>query len=379
MLSQVIEEYLLWMIDRGYYRKVFKQTEHILSCFSGFIEKYQIQRENIFTHTTLAAFEKEYKDKRNAGSFVRGLWQYLYKQGKIIEPLVKKAPIPEIYEDYLSYYSHRAKADKVQRARKLLSAFNDYLGQDVKSLSSLKITDIDSFLALYTISFNPAVRRNERSYLQGFLRYLYFELKILKRDLASLLKSPPIYTQARPPKFLRSDELERLFKNLKPEKDAEIRAYAMFHLAYSLGLRPCEISLINLDDISFKDRQIKIRDRKNTVPIILPLSDDTIKALAAYIIAVRPKSKERRLFLGLIAPYNPLCSAVVSRAVSRLVRYANPSASAYWLRHTFAQNLLEAGASIFEVKEMLGHESINTTEKYLRINIKLMREVLFDE
>jgi len=51
----------------------------------------------------------------------------------------------------------------------------------------------------------------------------------------------------------------------------------------------------------------------------------------------------------------------------------------YWLRHTYAQNLLQAGLSIYEVKEMLGHTSIESTRRYLHIHIKLMREVLFDE
>jgi site-specific recombinase XerD len=57
----------------------------------------------------------------------------------------------------------------------------------------------------------------------------------------------------------------------------------------------------------------------------------------------------------------------------------NPNATAYWLRHTYAQNLLQAGASLFEIKELLGHDSIESTRKYLLIHIKLMRKVLFDE
>jgi site-specific recombinase XerD len=55
------------------------------------------------------------------------------------------------------------------------------------------------------------------------------------------------------------------------------------------------------------------------------------------------------------------------------------ASSAYWLRHTYAQNLLEAGASLYEIKEMLGHNTIESTRQYLHIHIMLMREVLFDE
>jgi site-specific recombinase XerD len=61
------------------------------------------------------------------------------------------------------------------------------------------------------------------------------------------------------------------------------------------------------------------------------------------------------------------------------MRKAGTPGSAYWLRHTYAQNLLEAGASVFEIKEMLGHDRIQTTSRYLKIHITMMREVLFDE
>ncbi len=61
------------------------------------------------------------------------------------------------------------------------------------------------------------------------------------------------------------------------------------------------------------------------------------------------------------------------------MKKAGLSASAYWLRHSYAQNLLEAETSIFDIKEMLGHDRIQTTRRYLHIHTRLMREVLFDE
>jgi len=377
MLKQAIEEYLLWMISTCYSEKTWKIAEYTLRRFADFTEK--LTWEEIFTHSTLRAFAERHTSSHSAGRFTRCLWRYLYKQGKVVEPLVRKKPLPEVYEDYLIYYGQKALPDKVHRIRKIFSAFHDYLTQNKKSLGAIKITDIDAFLARYSASFNPKVRQNERYNIQGFLRYLYLERKVLRKDLASLLKSPPLYAQAQPPKFLRGYELQRLFKDFKPETPQEIRAYAMLHLAFSLGLRSCEISKLTLDDISFREKEIRIIDRKNTIPLTLPLSEDTIKAIAAYIIGVRPTSKQRHVFLGLFPPYAPICSAVVARAISKVVRSVNPLASAYWLRHTHAQQLLESGASIFEIKEMLGHESINTSEKYLRIYPNLMREVLFDD
>jgi site-specific recombinase XerD len=173
--------------------------------------------------------------------------------------------------------------------------------------------------------------------------------------------------------------VQKVFAGLELTTDVDIRTYAMVHLAYMLGLRPQEICSLTLDDISFRRGELKVEDRKTKKPIKLPLPEEVIKAIAAYLIGVRPQSKHRTLFLALKAPYGPLTPGVVGYYVSNCMRQAAPCSSAYWLRHTYAQNLLEAGVSIYEIKEMLGHDSIESTKKYLHIHIKLMRKVLFDE
>jgi site-specific recombinase XerD len=112
----------------------------------------------------------------------------------------------------------------------------------------------------------------------------------------------------------------------------------------------------------------------------LPLPRPTIKALAAYIAWDRPKDPGHRILLcSTLPPYGPLAPMTVSLDIRKSFQKAGLKGSAYWLRHTYAQNLLQAGASIFEIKEMLGHDIIKTSRKYLSVHTKLMREVLFDE
>ena len=161
--------------------------------------------------------------------------------------------------------------------------------------------------------------------------------------------------------------------------DSHIRTYAMMHLAYSLGLRRQEIALITLDDIWFSKAELTLTDRKNTHPITLPIPDATLKAVAAYRIAVRPKSKHKTLFLSLHPPYRPVNPNTMGYHIRKAMRAAGLPSTTYWLRHTYAQNLLESGASVFEIKEMLGHDDIESTKKYLRVHITLMAKVLFDE
>lgn len=153
----------------------------------------------------------------------------------------------------------------------------------------------------------------------------------------------------------------------------------MIHLAFSLGLRPCEISSIRLDDVAFQVSEICLNRRKNDTPIRLPLGENTLKAIVAYVVNARPKSRSRALFFNLNAPFTAVSATTVSHRIGTTLRQAGLNGSAYALRHSYAQTLLEQGVSIFEIKHMMGHDRIQTTRRYLHIDLTLMRKVLFGE
>jgi integrase len=115
----------------------------------------------------------------------------------------------------------------------------------------------------------------------------------------------------------------------------------MMHLAYTLGLRPKEITLIKLDDISFSKAELNLTDRKNNRPITLPISDVTLKAVAAYRIA-RPHAKHNTLFISLYPPYRPVSPNTIGQHIRKAMKTAGLPSTTYWLRHTYAQNLLES-------------------------------------
>ena len=82
--------------------------------------------------------------------------------------------------------------------------------------------------------------------------------KILTNDLAPMVIGRREYGQAKPPKFLRPAEVQQLFASLNPSSASGIRTYAMVHLAYTMGLRPIEISQIRLDDIGFSQQLLRL-------------------------------------------------------------------------------------------------------------------------
>lgn len=379
-LQQAIDDYLRWMTPKGYSPGTYQSHRRELNKFLYFVTQRRINWDDIFTFDTLQLFQKQREMKHPHA--VRRLARYLFEQKRIHQPIQPPVQrLPKIYEQYLIYRSKIRHADdrRIKHIRRVLGPFHAHLKRSNIDLSTLTIEQIDAFSSEFNSRFAPQTRKLYRSYLRGFLSYLYHERKMLKKDLAPLVVGAPMFAQAKPPMFLRPHELKRLYDRMDISSPTGLRTYAMLELGYKLGLRPKEICLITLDDISFSEGELTLNDRKNTNPIKLPLPESTLKAMAAYIIGARPKSDHRILFLGLKAPYGPITAAMVNHHLKIVMRKANLPSTAYWLRHTYAQNLLEAGASIYEIKEMLGHDSIESSRKYLHIHIKLMRKVLFDE
>jgi len=380
-VKQAIDDYLLWLISNGYASSTCNRYERILNRFHEFVLGNSLSWNAVFTADTLARFES-HCGHTLVITAVTGLSRYLFQHKRIPQPIDRAiTPLPQIYEEYLAQYAELRQVHRLHllRARKLLGTLHEHLNSKNIPLRSLTIEQIDMFLADYNRSYARVSQQNNRSYVRGFLRYLFEQRRTITKDLAALVVGAPVFAHCTPPKFLRPHEVQTLFSSQSLSTPGDLRRYALLHIAFHVGLRPKEISLIRLDDISFAKAEITLPERKSANPIVLPLPEGTIKALAAYIVGARPRSDHRAVFLLHRAPYTPLRPATVSVEIKRCFLRANLSASAYWLRHTYAQNLLEAGTSIFEIKEMMGHDSLQSSRRYLHIHPTLMRKVLFDE
>jgi site-specific recombinase XerD len=383
LLIDVILDYTGWLKSLETQRGSTAQLRHIriLRDFALYVIHQGLSWDEMFTFKTIQEFQAESGYKGVSG-VLTALSDYLISRGKVDHPfqLAKpKPPLPDLYEAYLFYHTESLEGSPglLKRIRRVLSPLHDYLGKHDIPLSKIKIEHCDAFLATFKVS--DYSRKLYRSCLRGFLKYLYHEKGILKRDLAPLLVGPPQFAQRRLPKFLRPLQVKKLFASLKLSTPTQVRTYAMVHLAYSLGLRPAEISKITLDDISFQQGELTLRERKGGDLITLPLPENTIKAIALYVSKARPPGTSRRLFLVHQFPYRSLGPHLVALYIGEAMKHAGLPSSAYWLRHTYAQNLLLTGRSIFEVKEMLGHQNIQCTHRYLYIDVKLMRSALFHE
>jgi integrase/recombinase XerD len=381
LLMEVILDYTGWLKETQGRSTASLRHIRIVRDFSVYVIQKDLSWDEMFTFKTIDAFQAE-RGYRGVSGALTALSDYLLSRGKIAQPFPlsrPKPPLAGLYEEYRLYHAQSlgSSAALIRQIRTVLRPFHAYLEKNGIVLSALKIEHCDAFLATFNVSDHS--RRIYRHCLRGFLKYLYHESGTLKRDLAPLLVGPPQFAQRRLPRFLRPQQMKKLFASLKLSTRTQIRTYAMMHLASSLGLRPAEISRITLDDLSFQQGEITLRERKGGELLTLPLPETTLKAIALYVSKARPPSPSRHLFLVHHFPYRPVGSNNVVGSIKEAMKQAGLPSSAYWLRHTYAQNLLFTGRSIYEVKEMMGHQSIQSTHRYLHIDTKLMRKVLFHE
>jgi site-specific recombinase XerD len=379
VLLGAILDYFSWLSGA----RESKHFREVLIDFTIFSTQKGIGWDDMFTFETFREFRKYTRLKKTSHALC-GLSAYLHDKGAVARPLAiphYQVHLPDIYEAYLIHVGQVRDFSKgsIGSIRRVLASLHQYLEGKRIDLASIKIEHLDAFLREFDKPFALQTRKGYRNHLRGFLKYLYFERRLLRADLAPLLVGPPDFGQAKPPKFLRRWEVDRLLLSLTLETPTEIRTYAMVHLAYTLGLRPVEISAIRLDDISFQRAELTVPRRKTNQPAILPLPEKTLKAVAAYVLNARPASDSREVFLTASRPHKPVSPPTVIHHIAKAIRKAGLSATTYWLRHSYAQHLLQIGRTIYEIKEMMGHKSIQSTQRYLHIHTVLMRKVIFDE
>lgn len=172
------------------------------------------------------------------------------------------------------------------------------------------------------------------------------------------------------PKSLSAQQAAKLLDQA-PETQAEARDRALLELMYSAGLRASEVVGINLPDIDWRERSLRIRGKGSKDRIAL-FGETAMSALKDYL-AVGERSPDGPLFLGHSG--RRLTTRTVQNIVKRWAQSAGlPSeVSPHTLRHSFATHLLDNGADLKTVQQLLGHESLATTQVYTHVSIERLK------
>jgi site-specific recombinase XerD len=211
--------------------------------------------------------------------------------------------------------------------------------------------------------------------LRSFLRFLLQRGEI-DVDLAASVLTVADWRLSTVPKYLAAEEIERLLEALDRGTSTGRRDYAILLLLARLGLRAGEVVALELEDIDWRAGELNVRG-KGLRHDRLPLLSEVGEALAAYLHTDRPKSPTRRVFLCMKAPCRGLAgpstvTTIVRRALERAGLHP-PTKGAHLLRHSLATGMLNHGASMAEVRELLRHRASATTEIYAKVDFSALR------
>ena len=173
------------------------------------------------------------------------------------------------------------------------------------------------------------------------------------------------------PKHLNDERIELLFGNVKGPRDR-----AMFMLMLRCGLRVEEVAHLNLGNIDLKRRMLLIQDGKGAKDRVAYMSNDALRVLVEYL-RVRPATRARRVFLVEKGPLTgqPISIRGIQKRREYYAKQINLRISCHHLRHTMATQMLNADADLSTIQDLLGHNSIRTTQRYCRIsNLKVQRD-----
>ena len=276
----------------------------------------------------------------------------------------------ELINEYLRFllYQKGYAENTISSYREDLKKFSEYLDDKGMNLFSINRDDVMDYLIYLRIEdrSSATISRHLAS-LKGFFRYLSYMNK-MKKDIVSNIKFPRL--PARLPKVLSKNEMEK-FLNFIPKNYIDIRDKAILELFYGSGLRVSELINLRVNDININEMFV-FAFGKGKKERMVPFGSMAKNAITDYLKNSRPKffnvSKYRYLYLSKKG--GPLTRQAVFYIVKKRAKRAGIGewVTPHTLRHSFATHLLEGGADLRVLQEMLGHSDITTTQIYTHIN-----------
>ena len=232
---------------------------------------------------------------------------------------------------------------------------------------------------IYEISKVVNARSQSRiiSGLKSFFGYLIFE-KYRETNPLELIEAPKIGRKL--PDTISVQEIDMLIAAIDLGKPQGERNRAMLETLYGCGLRVSELISLKISDLFFKEGFIKVTGKGNKERFV-PIAENTQKFISIYKDQVRVHQKMQKQFMDTLflnRNGKQLTRAMIFTLVKQLAQKAGiqKNISPHTFRHSFATHLLENGANLRAIQQMLGHESITTTEIYMHLDRSHLREVI---
>lgn len=278
----------------------------------------------------------------------------------------------EYCETERNYSSHT-----IDSYRLALAQFFDYLRQGdaiPPELEEIEPMDISPFLGwLHERGHNRNSLRMKISAIKSLFKFCR-KKGFIENNPAAMVATPKV--EKKLPSFLLKNEVDKMFGEFNPDDPLESRNWALAELLYSSGMRISEALQLNVCDIHANGGTIKVTG-KGAKERIVPIGSKAIDALGAYMKnrpVLKRNPEESALFLS--ARGKRMNSTDAYRVINKAMQNVTEAKqkSPHILRHSFATHMLDNGADIQSVSEMLGHASLSTTQVYTHISVERLKK-----
>lgn len=285
--------------------------------------------------------------------------------------------LPELVQDFREYLTlgRNLSPNTIKSYTFDLKHLYEYAADQGLEVLKLTYPDLEHFLA-YLADLGLDTRSMARvvSGVRAFFRYLFVE-EIIESNPTELLEAPRI--GRRLPEVLTVEEIDRMIDSIDLSTSHGVRNAAMLELLYSCGLRVSECCELRFQDLSLEHKYLRVMG-KGSKERLIPMSDTAVARIMDYI-PIRQEIQEKqgcRDFLFLSRLGRPLSRQMVFMVIKELAKEVGiqKSISPHTLRHSFATHLLEGGASLSAIRDMLGHADIATTEIYTHVELTGLRD-----
>jgi integrase/recombinase XerD len=269
----------------------------------------------------------------------------------------------------------RSRRNYLRYARRLLQ---ERFGDAEIEWQSLSANAVVDFVRREAAKLQPVSCGQPVTAIRAFLRFLS-SAGAVPAGLVGAVPTVRTWRHSALPRAVSAEEVERILTASDPTSAYGLRERAVALLLARLGLRASEVIRLRIDDLDWSQGCVRIRAGKTHRERSLPLCQEVGDALVAYLKQARPASSHRELFLRCRPPFRPLRSSVsLCTLIQKLLRRAGVSVhrpGAHVLRHSLATQMVVGGSTFKEIADVLGHQSLATTELYAKLDLGSLSQV----
>jgi site-specific recombinase XerD len=337
---------------------------------------HQFLHEHLPTCTCASPVYKETKTVRAAMN------QILLMEGhERIRVIIEKATPDieyeiELFDNYLNKICGHADSTRWYHRRHIRGFLSWLFGDHPVDRNKIVAEQICRFVSEKAAELRPGSIGVMVYSLRSYLRFLELNGNVTP-SLKSTIPRPPNRARAGLPGALSHDELQRFLSVFDRRTAIGRRDFAMARCLVDLGLRSCEVATIDLANINWHNCILHLPKTKSRREETLPIPNKMARALDSYLRHGRPQTKTRLVFVHHRAPKGqPVSKTTVRGVIRRAFMAADlPWSGTHILRSTAASRLLESGASLKEIADVLRHCSVDTTKYYTKIDLSQLAQV----